>query len=307
MRLRNSITFAGNSDNTKADVAALPNQIELLSEMFDTVMIIDPVQKKLIDITRFGIRETTNSCKNKCPLANDICGCPCTDVASTKETRIRFTYNETEAHYVMCRAIKIKYHDLVLVMINKLNPKFSFGAVKDTTAIEAITKLSSNLVIDPLTQIFNRKYLTDNISYMIKDSMINKEELNLACIDIDNFKRFNDTYGHEFGDKVLKEVAKQMKLSLQNIDEAYPIRIGGDEFVIVARRIDKNRFKATMNKLCIMVDSSKLPYKNERVGIRISIGISSLIADNIDNYKDLYDKADKQLYDAKLHGKGCVR
>jgi diguanylate cyclase (GGDEF)-like protein len=129
----------------------------------------------------------------------------------------------------------------------------------------------------------------------------------LACIDIDNFKRFNDTYGHEFGDKVLQNVANTMVSATSVIKEAYNIRIGGDEFVIVGVGIDKQRFKAIMSKLCIMVDSNKLQYKNELVSVKISIGVSELLSDKIDTYKQLYDTADGNLYKAKEAGKGCVR
>ena len=188
-----------------------------------------------------------------------------------------------------------------------LNPAFSFGAIPETDAIDNITKLSSNLVIDPLTHIFNRKYLIDNIEYMMKNASSQRLPLCLACIDIDNFKRFNDTYGHEFGDKVLIKVAELMSKSTEVIKEAYTIRIGGDEFVIIGIGIDKGRFKAIMNKLCLMVDDTKLLCNNEKVGIRISIGVSEMIADRIDTYKELYDKADSQLYTAKRDGKGCVR
>ena len=62
-----------------------------------------------------------------------------------------------------------------------------------------------------------------------------------------------------------------------------------------------------MNKLCLMIEDSKLPYENEMVGIRISIGVSEMITDHINTYKELYEKADEQLYKAKEAGKGCVR
>ena len=86
-----------------------------------------------------------------------------------------------------------------------------------------------------------------------------------------------------------------------------PIQEHIDEFVIVGVDIDKNRFKAVMNKLCLMVEDCKLPFGNEMVGIKISIGVSEMLSDKIDNYKQLYDKADAQLYVAKEAGKGCVR
>jgi diguanylate cyclase (GGDEF)-like protein len=129
----------------------------------------------------------------------------------------------------------------------------------------------------------------------------------LANIDVDNFKKFNDTYGHDFGDKVLKKVAELMSKSITNTCEGYPIRMGGDEFMVLGVGVEKQRFKAIMNKLCIMVDDCKLPYNNQLVSIKISIGVSEMLSDNITTSKQLYEKADQQLYCAKEAGKGCVR
>lgn len=297
----------GNSNTKNNNLANIYQQMHILKPLFSDIFLINPINKAIMQITEYGITETKECCCSKCPLVRDKCGCICKDTVSTREDRCRFSYTKTEAHLVISKIVTLKYRDYILVMIMKLNPQFSFGAMSESEAIDNITKISSNLVIDPLTQIFNRKYLMDNIGHMMGDASSKNKFLNLACIDIDNFKRFNDTYGHDFGDKVLQKVAETIVEAISVIDEAYPIRIGGDEFLIIGVGIDKNRFKAVMNKLCLMIEDSKLPYENEMVGIKISIGVSEMIADHIENYKQLYDKADAQLYKAKEAGKGCVR
>lgn len=297
----------GNINQGNNNIANIYQQISILKPLFSSILLVNPVEKQIIQVTEYGINETNESCCSICPLANDKCGCICKDTASTQEDRCRFTYTKSEAFLVISKPVTLRYRSYIMVLIMKLNPQFSFGAMSEVDAIDNITKVSSNLVIDPLTQIFNRKYLMDNIGHMMDEASSRNEYLNLACIDIDNFKRFNDTYGHDFGDRVLQKVAETMRKSISVINEAYPIRIGGDEFIIVAVGIDKNRFKAVMNKLCLMIEDSKLPYENEMVGIRISIGVSEMITDHINTYKELYEKADEQLYKAKEAGKGCVR
>lgn len=295
------------NNNTNNNLANIYRQIGILKPLFSDIFLINPVSKSVMDLTEYSINETRESCCSKCPLVNDKCGCICKDTLSTQEDRCRFAYTKTEAFFVISKPVTLKYRNYILVMIMKLNPQFSFGAMAETEAIDNITKVSSNLVIDPLTHIFNRKYLMDNIGHMMQNASSKNKCLNLACIDIDNFKRFNDTYGHDFGDRVLQKVANTMVEAISVIEDAYPIRIGGDEFVIVGIGIDKNRFKAVMNKLCLMIEDTRLPYEDEMVGIKISIGVSEMISDHIDTYKDLYDKADAQLYKAKEAGKGCVR
>lgn len=281
--------------------------VSFLKDLFDKIILVDPVKRIEYEITQFGVKQTNISCYEKCVLRNDNCGCICSDSVSTKENRCRYIYNKTSAYLVISIPVKMKFRDYIMVLTMKLNPSFQFGAHAEAEAIDNITKLSSNLVIDPLTKIFNRKYLMDNIDYMIQTCLRERKYLSLACIDIDNFKQFNDNYGHEFGDKVLQKVAEKMVETTANLSEAYNIRIGGDEFVIVGIGVDKQRFKAVMNNLCIVIDSTKLPFNNKKVGIRISIGVGELLSDRVNNYKALYDKADTQLYAAKEAGKGCVR
>lgn len=297
----------GDMVSTGIDPEVLHGQLILLKDVFDAILVVNPISKTLIEVTEYGIKETSNSCCKYCPLVNDKCGCICTDTVSNKENRSRFIHNKTTAFLVISRPLKTKYKDFVLVLITKLNPSFAFGAIPSGEAIKQITEISSNLVIDPLTKIFNRKYITDNANFWVQECEEQGKAMCLACIDVDNFKRFNDTYGHEFGDKVLISIAQLMSKAISVIPNSYPIRIGGDEFIIVAMGIDKNRFKAIMTKLCIMVDDFKLKYENELVGIKISIGVSELLSDRLTSYKELYDKADSQLYEAKEAGKGCVR
>ena len=289
------------------NVVSLYNEINYLSPLFENIILVNPIEQSIINVTQYGLEDKHLKCTSICPLVNDKCGCVCKDTVSTGENRCRFVYDKTKAHLVISKKVKMQYRNYVLVLIMKLSPAFQFGAYQEAEAIESITKLSSNLVIDPLTQIFNRKYLMDNIDFLMQDCRKQNKNLCLACIDVDNFKKFNDSYGHDFGDIVLKKIAELMVKSTNVIKEVYNIRIGGDEFLIVASGIDKQRFKAIMNKLCLMVEDTKLPYNNEKVGIRISIGVSEMLSDRVENYKDLYDKADTQLYAAKEAGKGCVR
>lgn len=294
-------------NNKQNSVLSVFSQVKALEDTFDTVMIVDPINKKVMSINEAVIKETKNSCLENCPLKNDSNGCVCSYVISNNDTRQRFIFDSKQAFLVIGKPVEIAYRHLVLVMILKLSPKFQFGNHKTEEAIDSIVKVSSNLVIDPLTKIFNRKYLYDNIDYLISRSFSKQKPLCMACIDIDNFKRFNDTYGHDFGDKVLVSVATLMAKSIETIEEAYPIRLGGDEFIIVALDVDKKRFKAIMNKLCGLVAEHKLKFNNTNVGICISIGVSEVLDDNVKTYKELYDKADKALYKAKEDGKGCVR
>ena len=293
--------------NKQKSTIELYNQVKALEDTFTDVMVVNPITKTEYEVSTASVKETKHSCMNKCPLKNDCNGCICKDIISNNDARQRFIFDSKQAFLVVGKPVEISFRQVIIIMILKLSPKFQFGNHKVEEAIDSIVKVSSNLVIDPLTKIFNRKYLYDNIDFMINESTTKQKPLCMACIDIDNFKKFNDTYGHDFGDKVLISVATLMAKSIESIVESYPIRLGGDEFIIVGCNVDKKRFKAIMTKLCNMVAEHKLKFESQLVGICISIGVSEVLADNVTNFKELYDKADKALYKAKEDGKGCVR
>lgn len=304
MRIGNREVLNNNIENSLNN---LHNDIEAYNKIFDTVIVVNPYENQIFSIENSSFKNTNFKCQNICPLSKDKCGCICKDSLSSKSIKTRFTFNKREAYIVICKPLKTKYREFTLILINKLDASFSFGSFEADEAVKQITKISSNLVIDPLTKLFNRKYLTDNIEYQIQDAVNNNKQLCLACIDIDNFKKFNDTYGHDFGDKVLKKVADCMSESIHGLDDSYCVRIGGDEFLIIGLNINKARFKNIMNKLCQIISSTELNYNREIVHICISIGVAEVAEDKAYCYKELYDKADKQLYAAKEAGKGCVR
>ena len=294
------------NDIEKVNLAELSSSISELRNIFTKVLLVNPITYEIHDIPGYSLRKTNCDCRKTCPLVHDKCGCICRDSLSNNQNRSRFFYTSTEAYFIMTKPIKVNYDELNMVFIMKLDPTFSFGVNSIDDAVGNIVKLSSNLVIDPLTNIYNRKYLMDNIEYLMQSSAKQQKPLCLASIDIDNFKKFNDTYGHDFGDKVLQSVANAMIECVKGT-KAIPVRIGGDEFEIIGNDIPKSQFKTMMTSLCMTVENTKLKYETQMVGIRISIGIAEMLSDKAYNFKQLYDIADKHLYMAKEAGKGCVR
>lgn len=164
-------------------------------------------------------------------------------------------------------------------------------------------KLSNEVDTDILTSAKNRHYLKG----LIEDSFTSKDvNISLAVVDIDNFKSFNDTYGHNFGDLVLRKVSKVLIKSTNEIDSCDIIRTGGDEFLIFAKNMNEIELYNLCLKICDSISNLVLKYNEEIVHVNISIGVSNTLDDSCYSYKDLYDEADAQLYVAKHNGKNSV-
>ncbi len=164
------------------------------------------------------------------------------------------------------------------------------------------SKVRENSITDPLLNIYNRKYFFD----YLEEKVIEDKDLRFAIImvDIDNFKRFNDVFGHQFGDKVLIETAAVLK---ENIGEKDLIsRYGGEEIVIYINDVRKHSevFKKVDN-LREKLFNHVVEYGNEKKKVTASFGIS-YYPENGDTVQKVLSVADSMLYEAKNSGRNKV-
>ena len=161
-------------------------------------------------------------------------------------------------------------------------------------SFEDITEFTEEMYVDELTQVYNRKYLNVFINSV-------RGELCIILLDIDHFKNINDTYGHIFGDFVLKELANLLKKNIRKDDII--IRMGGEEFLIILKEVNNiENAKAVAEKLRKEVENYSFKDKN----ITISLGVCCKRIDK-DEFNNLYDAADKALYRAKESGRNNVK
>lgn len=154
---------------------------------------------------------------------------------------------------------------------------------------------------DVLTNLYNRGAFEQRVQYFLNSLNSNSKKIHaFFMIDLDNFKNVNDTFGHISGDLVLKDCANALTENFRDSD--YVARIGGDEFAILCTNLeDIEKISKKAQKIC---DSwKKISVENNGIDfISASVGVSIAPKDGI-TYSDLYMKADKALYNAKLNGR----
>lgn len=161
-------------------------------------------------------------------------------------------------------------------------------------------RLYHRAITDGLTGIYGRSYLDNKVIDLTSEE---NAKVSAIMIDVDNFKRCNDTYGHPFGDKVLKQIAGIMKRVAG--DNGIPCRYGGEEFVVLLGTNDADFALDIANKIRQTVENSTLACNNGTdvalVSVTISLGVS-IWSPEMERV-DLIEHADKALYYAKTHGK----
>ncbi len=170
--------------------------------------------------------------------------------------------------------------------------------------VKALHEEKSELEIfaqtDELTGLANRSFIT---RYVTKNLFIMEPgKFVFALIDIDYFKRVNDSYGHEAGDEVLMQLAQRVKDGLRKTDII--ARLGGEEFVIILNESNTSRAHATLNRLRQLVKQK--PFKLCQTEITTTVSIGATFNAEGDDFRAIYNRADEQLYKSKYRGRDCL-
>lgn len=165
-----------------------------------------------------------------------------------------------------------------------------------------IKELEREAFIDPLTDVPNRRFMVIQLEKLLYEFKNYGNRFGLYFIDIDRFKFFNDTYGHDIGDEVLKVVSGSILSALRGSDLVG--RWGGDEFIAIVLDVDEESLKEIGERIKILVENSTLSVSNKTLHITISIG-GTIIKDN-DNLDSLISRADSLMLEAKRSGRNKI-
>jgi two-component system cell cycle response regulator len=160
-------------------------------------------------------------------------------------------------------------------------------------------------VTDPLTGLYNRRYLDNHLNVLFNRSMARGRPLSVLITDIDRFKQVNDTYGHDGGDEVLREFANRVRSIIRGADLA--CRYGGEEFVVVMPDTSPEVAAAVAERLRAAIESTSfaLKHSGQALSVTASFGIASRIA-SVLTPDQLMKQADLALYEAKNTGRNRV-
>ena len=164
--------------------------------------------------------------------------------------------------------------------------------------------LRQQSIIDPLTQLYNRRYLDEVLKREMARSSRNGAPLSVLILDLDHFKRINDTFGHEGGDAILRKVALTLREGIRSCDVA--CRMGGEEMVVLLPECDIENAVKRADALRMAIAAGDVLHDGQRIGATASIGVASY-PQHGGNLQVLIHAADLALYEAKHEGRNCVR
>lgn len=230
-------------------------------------------------------------CFNGCPLHKSI------GDGKSREAAVYLHHKEGHRVPVSVRTVPMEENGEVVGAVEVF--------VDNTERFEIIMELENFreiAMVDQLTGLPNRRYLDTYLESKMGEYKSLGIEFGVAFFDIDHFKRFNDTYGHDVGDQVLNMVSKTYSSALRKSDIAG--RWGGEEFIAVFAGIDEKGLLEVSEKIRMLVESSTLRSHEENLKVTISIG-ATMVKEG-DAIDDIVKRADKLMYKSKEEGRNRV-
>jgi diguanylate cyclase (GGDEF)-like protein len=170
--------------------------------------------------------------------------------------------------------------------------------------IAIVNRLS---ITDELTQLYNRRYFNTIFPKEIRRAARENTTLSFLTFDIDHFKQYNDHYGHQKGDEVLRAIGQTLKAQCHRASDT-PFRLGGEEFGVIFLNLDCQEAKCFANKICHAIENLHIEHLSSSVAryITASFGLVTMRSHSELNMDYLYKQADDALYQAKAEGKNRV-
>ena len=305
--------FSARLKRQQADYTRLLNELNRLNEF-----------KKGLDLENNLLDKRFDDTLALYELTKDIC-------QSLDEEKVFSIFNKNLKKYIGigdCRYIKdsadlIKYKNYMILPLNLEEnqiagylavdriletDKEKFGILAQQFLIGLrrallYQKVQGLTITDALTSVYCRRYFLERFSEELKRSKKNKLSLTFLMLDIDNFKQFNDRYGHLVGDAILRQVSKTISQAVRQID--FIGRYGGEEIAVVLAETNHQQANFAAERIRQSIVAESIKVYDEELTVTVSIGVATF-PDNALNMQNLIEMADQALYLAKETGKNKV-
>lgn len=265
------------------------NKMEVLREIFDVVRLL-----KGSDLQAAGMESKLAGRENLCQCyafwnKDKRCeNCISLKALEEKKQTSKIEFLDSDMYQVFARYLEIDDEPYVMEMLKKLDENTLTDEEGYEKLTEKLTVYSEKLYRDVLTGVYNRRYFEEKVKNMSLNAGV-------AVIDLDDFKLFNDTYGHDGGDLVLTTVVNVIRPYIRRTDIL--VRYGGDEFLLILPGIEKEVFSQKLRMIQEKIHATHIPGFNRR---KLSVSIGGVMFTH-GRLEEAITKADRLMYMAKGH------
>ena len=260
-------------------------EVRLYQDVFDVVRIL---KKSEIG----GLCPSGDPQRLHCPCYSfwgkkKVCdNCTSARALTLKKDQGKIEFSKTGVYYVISRYLEIDGEPCVMELLREFDQGNIIDLTGEEKLLSRIDEYYEKTYTDVLTGVYNRRFYEEEI----KNSTL---RAGVAMLDLDDFKTYNDRYGHAAGDEVLARFAKELKNDIRSSDKL--IRYGGDEFLLIMPGVQSNAFESTLRHILERVSALAFP-KYCDIRLTVSIGATLCAGETI---QEASERADRLLYKAK--------
>ena len=288
------------------------DDIKFVDKISDTIRFVDPIRKKVINYNNGNTDVVDNNCfdfwsKNK------VCdNCISMRSYNHNETFIKIEDNLEKTFMVTAIPFELSDRRIVIEMLKDISNTMFIGARGGansvSTEIHSMIDNMNNLALkDPLTQIYNRRYIEEKLPIDLVNSVLLSQPLSIIMADIDFFKKVNDTYGHLTGDCVLKSFTETISECIKRGSD-WIARYGGEEFVVCLPGANLEKAKEIAEQMRKSIEEKSINCGENKIKITTSFGVCSvnLKTTQSESIEELIQRVDEKLYLAKKNGRNRI-
>lgn len=276
---------------TQAEIIQLMKE---LHSVFDAVRLVEPETCIQWTLDEKGcLREGEYHCWVTWHRDSRCAHCISRRALAQRGRITKFEFVNDDLRHVTAKYVEVDGRPFSMEMVCSVPDETMFEGHGRRDIVEAISRHNQRVYADPLTGAYNRRYLEE----MFQGIHANRS---VAMIDVDNFKRVNDTYGHGVGDQVLKGIVEAITSCVRSADAV--IRFGGDEFVVIFDGMPANMLPGKLEQIRHHVEELEF---TDVPALRPTVSIGGVYGGG--GIMELIGRADKMLYVAKDAGRDCIR
>ena len=277
------------NQNVKITRQQAAEEAKMLEKVFDVVRFLEgDFFEQMQDDPRIGVKIGMCQCydfwkKNK-PCEN----CTSMKAYAEKKQKTKLEFLDADVFLVISRYLEIDDKACVMELVKHLENDTLIDTDGRDKLVGKLKGYQDKLYIDPVTGVYNRRYFEDEIRNM-------QNSAGVAMIDLDDFKLYNDIYGHDMGDRVLRTVADAINHCIRKTDKL--VRYGGDEFLLILPNMVRGTLRGKLLQIQEAIQNAKIP---ECSRLRLTASIGGVLSEN-ETIDEAIERADHLMYKAKDH------
>lgn len=287
----------------------LLEDLKVVDKLYEFIRFIDPIKKKVIVYKSNSASELDESCFDFW-MKGKICdNCISMRAFNENQTFVKVEYSPKKIFMITAIPVELGNERIVVEFLKDTTNSMILGDGEDQNNFTAIYDMIDNLNLlalkDPLTGVYNRRYINEKLPIDLINAALSKQSISIIMADIDWYKKVNDTYGHLVGDDVLKKFAEMISGCITR-ESDWISRYGGEEFIICLPGAGIERATEIAENIRSTLEDHPFISGSHQIRLTASFGVCNMKVSEGMTVERLIECADQMLYVAKNKGKNRV-